>query len=729
MKTNLRSMIDDALDGNMAREQQHGYHSPEPTYDASVSDVGVYKLAQALNYVSSNLNDLGTTDEKLAELALLQEKLADAGTTAAGATTDAATDTFGSAWTNLKDKGLGTAWEGLSTGRKWVAGAGAGALGLGALYGGYKLLSGGDNGNRTTVIKNASLSGLDQARARAIVNLAEKYGMSQFEYFDKVAASAQFLQALGADATGALTPGTGFGSQAMPTLTKPTASGGEYQLGKLKFRTEDEANKALEAMKAKRAKDVQRLFPQQNLLSEDSRKLLTTYAEGGTLDDAARTKLLGEVKGNVNIAMSGDKAGIGTTAKAPNVKEVKLPNGTTVYVQPNVTVKGGKTLGSLSPADIQAGIDNKTIRAGVSTTAPASQFENAVAGRKQQVESLDARAKRVEGARGTVARGIEAEITARADASQTLAELKARAQELGIDTRKLRNKQQVSNAIRDAMEKRKPLLTNFGARSLRQGRGIEVRGNTIAQGLYRSGYRGLRPEAKNAIGGLQNVTADMLDGLTDKKGKALSRPELERIAADINRKVKGAANAIGQNIVAPGKGKSTRAPNEKSLPTQGRSTPGASRGTSTTTKATEKATEGFFARNRGLLYGGGAAAAAGLAGYGLYRAMRGGGGGYEPSREPAQPSYDSGGYGEYKSASLRKLAEDRINPARIVGGKADAFSGFDIHGQPCDPPVIENPVALRAQAVRAMINKSMNNYVSNTGDGYDLNRYLGHFNK
>ena len=725
MKTNLRSMIDDALDGNMAREQQHGYHSPEPTYDASVSDVGVYKLAQALNYVSSNLNDLGTTDEKLAELALLQEKLADAGTTTAGATTDAATDTFGSAWTNLKDSGLGKAWEGLSTGRKWVAGAGAGALGLGALYGGYKLLSGGDNGNRTTVIKNASLSGLDQARARAIVNLAEKYGMSQFEYFDKVAASAQFLQALGVNDAGALIPDRGFGSRALPSLTAPTTAGGEYQLGTLKFKTEDEARKALEAMKARRAKDVQRLFPQQNLLTPESQKILTDYAGGATLDDAARTKLLGEVKGNVNIAMSGDKAGIGTTAKAPDIKEVELPGSKNkVYVSPTAKMRGGKLVSSLTAAELESALTAAGAKGlyGVSTTAPTSQFENAVGARRLQADSRKDRVDRTLRAQGDAA-GVDAVADTRARLDRMRdKQLEDLAKRRGVTLSVGADRAAMLDALATDIAGSAEQQANIGARSVKAGR---VRKAALERVILNNKDVQLPNTVTTRIRNGQHVNASSFSSIP-----GLNAAQRQALADSINGQIDQALRLEGRAATNPGRrGGGKPVPNEKSLPTQGRSTPGASRGTSTTTKATEKATEGFFARNRGLLYGGGAAAAAGLAGYGLYRAMRGGGGGYEPSREPAQPSYDSGGYGEYKSASLRKLAEDRINPARIVGGKADAFSGFDIHGQPCDPPVIENPVALRAQAVRAMINKSMNNYVSNTGDGYDLNRYLGHFNK
>jgi hypothetical protein len=478
-------------------------------------------------------------------------------------------------------------------------------------------------------------------------------------------------------------------------------------------------------MKARRAQDVQRLFPQQNLLSEDSRKLLTTYAEGGTLDPAARQKLLDEVKGNVNIAMSGGKAGIGRTVDAPNVKEVTLPNGSKVYVQPNVTMKGGKTLGSLSPAEIQVGMDNNTIKAGVSTTAPTSQFENAVGARKLQAESRAERARNIGDAKtnATTASGTAvADTRARLDRMRDK-QLEDLAKRRGVTLAPGADRAAMLDALANDIAGSAGQQANIGARSVKAGR---VRKATLERvilnnkdmklpGTVLAEIRAGKPVNAASFGSIPGLNATQRQALADK----------------INGEIEQALRLEGRAATNPGrrKGGGKPVPNEKSLPTQGRSTPGASRGTSTATKATEKATEGFFARNRGLLYGGGAAAAAGLAGYGLYRAMRGGGGGYEPSREPAQPSYDSGGYGEYKSASLRKLAEDRINPARIVGGKADAFSGFDIHGQPCDPPVIENPVALRAQAVRAMINKSMNNYVSNTGDGYDLNRYLGHFNK
>ena len=122
---------------------------------------------------------------------------------------------------------------------------------------------------------------------------------------------------------------------------------------------------------------------------------------------------------------------------------------------------------------------------------------------------------------------------------------------------------------------------------------------------------------------------------------------------------------------------------------------------------------GFLAKNRRALLGAGALGAAGLAGYGAYRAF--------------------GGGGQSKAASyrgMRKLAEDRISPARIRAGKADPFSGVDIHhpGMSRSASPYE-PIGIKAQRIRDQINKDMRGYVSHVGGGYNLDRYLNKFNK
>ena len=169
MNSNLRNMIEDALDGGLSHEETYSYNS-----DVDMSQVygegEIEKLASALNYVATNLDDLGTTDEKLAELELLQEKLASGGSDAKAAT-EAAKDTYGQFYKNLgKDSGksLGAAFGELSTARKVGLGGAAGLVGLGALYGGYKMLGGGSQPN-TQVVK---VSSLQDAKAIALTKMA-----------------------------------------------------------------------------------------------------------------------------------------------------------------------------------------------------------------------------------------------------------------------------------------------------------------------------------------------------------------------------------------------------------------------------------------------------------------------------------------------------------------------------------------------------------------------------
>jgi len=78
-----------------------------------------------------------------------------------------------------------------------------------------------------------------------------------------------------------------------------------------------------------------------------------------------------------------------------------------------------------------------------------------------------------------------------------------------------------------------------------------------------------------------------------------------------------------------------------------------------------------------------------------------------------------------KTSSLRKLAEDRINPARIRAGRADPFSGHDIHapGMSRSAHAYE-PITIRAQRIRDQINSDMRGHVNNVGGGYNLRRYL-----
>ena len=157
-----------------------------------------------------------------------------------------------------------------------------------------------------------------------------------------------------------------------------------------------------------------------------------------------------------------------------------------------------------------------------------------------------------------------------------------------------------------------------------------------------------------------------------------------------------------------------RQANVESAATQGRRTGGM--GNKAVAEAGEKEL-GFLAKNRRALLGAGALGAAGLAGYGAYKAFGGGG-------QSKAASYRG------RLGGMRKLAEDRINPARIRAGKADPFSGMDIHrpGMSRSASPYE-PIGIKAQRIRDQINSDMRGYVSHVGGGYNLDRYLNRFNK
>jgi hypothetical protein len=181
MNTNLRAMIDDALDGAYADEQAYGYadYSDVPVM-VSGSDDAV-KIASALNHVASNLNDLGTTEEKLAELELFSEMLKEANEAAAtetaakagGEAAEKAGAGLADSWEALKTKSVPDVWKNMSTSSKVITGGAAGIAGLGALYGGYKMLSGGGGQKKE--------SALDEARSRALVKMAQRYDVPVYE--------------------------------------------------------------------------------------------------------------------------------------------------------------------------------------------------------------------------------------------------------------------------------------------------------------------------------------------------------------------------------------------------------------------------------------------------------------------------------------------------------------------------------------------------------------------
>jgi hypothetical protein len=85
-----------------------------------------------------------------------------------------------------------------------------------------------------------------------------------------------------------------------------------------------------------------------------------------------------------------------------------------------------------------------------------------------------------------------------------------------------------------------------------------------------------------------------------------------------------------------------------------------------------------------------------------------------------------------KTASLQKVAEDRINPAQISAGPAAPYSGEimprgeNVFGGQTMPAQL---VAMKAQKVRARINGDMKKFVNNVGSGYNLEGHLNKMNK
>ena len=89
-----------------------------------------------------------------------------------------------------------------------------------------------------------------------------------------------------------------------------------------------------------------------------------------------------------------------------------------------------------------------------------------------------------------------------------------------------------------------------------------------------------------------------------------------------------------------------------------------------------------------------------------------------------------------KESLLEKIAEDRINPAKISAGPADPYSGqimpnpgavsSEFVGSSRTPKAL---IDLKAQKVRDRINSDMKKYVKNVGDGYNMQGHLSKFNK
>jgi hypothetical protein len=147
-------------------------------------------------------------------------------------------------------------------------------------------------------------------------------------------------------------------------------------------------------------------------------------------------------------------------------------------------------------------------------------------------------------------------------------------------------------------------------------------------------------------------------------------------------------------------------------------------------KAPSAAKPSFFKRHaKSLKYGGGALALGGLTAFGVKK--------YRDSKNEQNKTasvddvlYRAAQVG--KQALLEKVAEDRINPAKISAGAAAPYSGEimpkgeNVFGGQTMPAQL---VAMKAQKVRARINSDMKKFVNNVGDGYNLQGHLNKMNK
>lgn len=620
-------MIDDALDGAYAHEQEYGYTETGDLGHVGYSDDGdAVKLAHALNYVATNLNDLGTAEEKIAELELFSEMMKEAsGEATATATEDAAKkagDTFGDYWKNLKgDSGMGAgkAWENLSTGRKWALGGGAGLVGLGALYGGYKMLGGGDS-PQNNVVKVSSLQG---AKMRAFEKVAQRYDIPVWE-LEKLATSPMLERMLGENRGGLA------GIQSVDGLSDDALAAAERrnaQIMQSRQRIATEYGAVGDGAKDNVTKAYEKLQKGEALTAAEKNRLLK-YRRDNPLE-ANRAKF---DKGVHTVEHGGTKYTV--SAKYQNLSPEEIAN----------RVNSG-TIGQVDP-DAMKG------------TAQDVQ----TAAQKQQQAGKQAREDRL-------AKREARKTQYRSAPSGTAADARAtRKASTGTDLTLRRNLKADPRYM--AMSSADRTLFDAAVRDAATGGTLNPQQERVLKHIYGDQY-------------MTGVNAD-IHGTYERQSKVTQR----------------------------GATRTNRAPNAQSVELQRakNTASGASSAAGNTAAKTEAKELGFFAKNRRGLMAAGGLGAAGLAGYGLYRAMSG---------------------GQSKAAAFRgfqKIAEDRINPARIRAGAAHNFSGFDIRSHGGGESRFD-PVSLRAARVRAKINSDMGSYVSNVGGGYNLERYLNRFNR
>lgn len=620
MNSNLRNMIEDALDGGLSHEETYSYNS-----DVDMSQVygegEIEKLASALNYVATNLDDLGTTDEKLAELELLQEKLASGGSDAKAAT-EAAKDTYGQFYKNLgKDSGksLGAAFGELSTARKVGLGGAAGLVGLGALYGGYKMLGGGSQPN-TQVVK---VSSLQDAKAIALTKMAQRYDIPVSD-LEKIALNQTQASILNIGEGKALT---------------------EKQIALLRGNIE-------EGIMAGRA---------------DQSKLLSELKAGETkMTSKLRQDLLNSLQANpTDVKMVNNPKAVQANAKrilggAETARTTRALESKAVAKR---NIGAAKDFKNMPKADLF-----KAIRADM----PASRIDGLTG--KEQADLI----KAVRGDKEALHR---LNVATSSDFGPAIEKINPNF-EGSMQSRVSRSQASQSFLGSDKSFKRTADLTAKGAG---EGSAAELAKTRATD----TGLKGTLPDGTSVSfkGQPQQITGTSTKGKDAKtKFEALSDADKKKLTEKYKQqKSKGSG---GRANLSPGQ-----------------------KGYAVERQAAEKEL-GFLAKNRRALLGAGALGAAGLAGYGAYKAFGG---------------------GQNKAASfrgMRKLAEDRINPARIKAGRADRFSGMDIHAPGMSRSASPyEPIAIKAQRVRDTINRDMQGYVSNVGGGYNLDHYLNRFNK
>lgn len=668
MNSNLRSMIEDALDGEL-HDDTFSYDSYEDVPSAYGGDE-ITKLASALNFVATNLDDLGTTDEKLAELELLQEKIAAGETAAAGAAGEAATDTLGAFSKNLKTMSVGDAFGKLSTGRKFAVGGGAGLVGLGALYGGAKMLGGG-GGEQTNVVK---VSSLQDAKQRALVKMAEHYNIPVWE-LEKLAATG---------AQGNLLNFRGELSQKQIDILR-----GDIEAGRL-----SQKQKAF----------FDKIKPGMTLTTSDKRMLQRELVNNPTMESMIGNSPEAVARRQANIdRLYGGAEQSRMTRRLESRATKGRARDISLLTEAQVDQLSRRYLSADSVGKLTGGQRELASRALRGDTAAMSELINATAGDPKL----------------------------QADLQRGMVDMQAEARSMGFESG-AKTKQQLRQEV---LEQQKATPTG-GGQSPRQVRRDQLKSSPVEGGLGRA-----RSQAKSQLAA--NLTADptiqqqqygrraadqrtVTQEVVKKRGggtkvKTTTAPltaeqqkarqeTQDRLQQQLADRQANKSKPVTPEVQA--KFEEMKKRREAKVTARSESDAAAKAQRKAGGQAAEKEL-GFFGRNRRALLGAGALGAAGLAGYGAYRAF--------------------GGGGQSKAASyrgMRKLAEDRISPARIRAGKADPFSGMDIHrpGMSRSASPYE-PIGIKAQRIRDQINSDMRGYVSHVGGGYNLDNYLNKFNK